>query len=149
MAGEQQSQGFELSATGKLTKDLDIIATYTNQDTEITEDFSEAVVGNGLSAAPENMASIWANYRLDALYFGLGAQYSSGDTYWRRARAYYETGSYTMVQAMAGYDFTEQLSVQLNIDNLTDEKVATDYSARGHFRPADPRVIKLSARYSF
>ena len=63
--------------------------------------------------------------------------------------AYFDTGSYTAFNAMAAYNFTDQLTLELNIDNLTDKDYVTDYSARGHFRPANPRNIKLTARYQF
>lgn len=149
LAGEQEAKGFEFSASGKIADDLDIIATYTKQDTEVTKDFDEDSIGDGLSAAPENMASLWLNYTMDAFKFGIGAQYSSGDTYWRRQMAYYESGNYTLVQAMVGYDVNDSLTVQLNVDNLTDKDRVTDYSARGHFKPGDPRVVKLSASYKF
>lgn len=79
----------------------------------------------------------------------LGAQYTSGNTFWRRNRAYFEAKSGTIAQAMAAYKITEALDVQLNIDNLTDKEFITDYSARGHFRPGAPRKIKLSVNYQF
>ena len=149
LAGEQEAKGFELSVNGKITEDLSILAGYTHQDTEVTKDFSEDKVGNGLSAAPDDTANIWLEYNIEKFTLGLGAQYSSGNTYWRRDRAYFETGSITLIQAMAAYQVTDALQVQFNIDNLTDKEFVNDFSARGHFRPGSPRVIKLSANYVF
>jgi catecholate siderophore receptor len=50
---------------------------------------------------------------------------------------------------MAVYDVTENLNVQVNVDNLTDDRYVTDYSAWGHFRPNDPRNVRLNIRYTF
>lgn len=149
LAGEQESKGLELSASGSLTEQLSVLASYTHQETEITKDFSPETQGNGLSAAPEDSASVWINYELDKLSLGAGAQYSSGNIYWRRNTAYFDSGSQTLLNIMAGYDVTDKLGVQFNIDNLTDKEYITDYSARGHFRPGNPRTMKLTLRYQF
>ncbi len=149
LAGEQVATGFEFTATGKITADLDVVATFTNQDTEVTKDYNPDTQGNGLSGAPDNMASVWLNYEPSQWQFGVGAQYSSGDTYWRRNTAYFETGSYTLLHAMVGYEFSKEFVLRLNVDNVANKSYITDYSARGHFKPADPRLIKLSAQYRF
>ena len=149
LSGEQEAKGFELSANGMITENLSVLAGYTHQDTEVTKDFTPDKVGNGLSAAPDDTANIWLEYNIEKFTLGLGAQYSSGNTYWRRNTAYYETGSYALIQAMAAYQVTDALQVQFNVDNLTDKEFVNDYSARGHFRPGSPRVMKLSANYVF
>lgn len=149
LAGEQEAKGLEFGIEGQITDQLEIKANYTKQDTEVTKDFDEDVQGDGLSAAPENMANIWLTYTLNDWEFSAGANYSSGNTYWRRAKPYFESGSATLLSAMASYQATDNLKLQLNIDNLSDEEYVTDYSARGHFKPGAPRIIKLTANYSF
>ncbi|EXJ11991.1 MULTISPECIES: TonB-dependent receptor [Nitrincola] len=152
-SGEQRSRGFELSATGQLSDELSLIGTYTRQNAKVTEDAPAAngntTLGNGLTAAPDQSASLWMTYAKGPLTLGAGAEYNSGNTYWRQQRAFYETGSVTLVNAMASYEFTNQLKAQLNVSNLTDKEYVTDYSARGHFKPGDPRNIKLSLNYNF
>lgn len=149
LAGEQQAKGLELGLTGAISDDLNLIAGYTWQETEVTKDFNPDTQGNGLTAAPEHSASVWLTYGLDALTLGGGVQYSSGNVFWRQNRAFYESGDLYLVSLMASYDISEQLRVQLNADNLTDEEYVSDYSARGHFRPGAGRNIKLGVRYSF
>ncbi|NMR25389.1 TonB-dependent siderophore receptor [Pseudoalteromonas sp. NEC-BIFX-2020_015] len=149
MGGEQEAKGVEFSATGQITTDLSILASYTHQKTEVTKDTNPLTQGDGLTAAPKDTASIWLDYTLGKLTLGGGAQYSSGNIYWRRNMAYYDSGSITTVNLMAAYDVTDKMTVQLNIDNLTDKSYVTDYSARGHFRPANPRNVKLSVNYQF
>lgn len=151
IGGEQEATGFELSAVGALTDNLSLTANYTQLDAEITQSSDVDDIGNGLSAAPDSTASLWGTYQAldNRLTLGLGANYSSGDTYWRRNMPYFETGSYTEVQAMAAYQVTDGMRLQLNVDNLTDEVYVADYSAWGHFLPNDPRTIKLSVNYNF
>jgi len=50
---------------------------------------------------------------------------------------------------MANYDINDQLSMQLNIDNLLDE---TYYSQIGFFRQlayGEPRSVNLNLKYNF
>jgi len=148
--GEEESKGFELSATGQLTDTLSITASYTKQDAKVTEDASSSDnVGDGLSSAPDESASVWLSYKGEKLGLGIGAEYTSGNDYWRRSEVYFTTGEVTLVNAMASYAFTENLSAQLNISNLTDERYATDYSAKGHFLPGNPRNVKATVKYDF
>ncbi len=156
-SGEQESKGVELSATGQLTDTISITASYTHQNAEVTEaadqtnrsgDITNAT-GNGLSSAPKDSAAVWLSYQGEKLGLGLGAEYNSGNDYWRQNRVYFTTGEVTLVNAMASYAFTENLSAQLNISNLTDERYATDYSAKGHFLPGNPRNVKATVKYDF
>jgi catecholate siderophore receptor len=149
LSGEKEAKGFELSLNGAINENFSILAGYTHQSTEVTKDFNPDTQGNGLTAAPDDTANIWLQYEQDKLTLALGAQYSSGNTFWRRNSAYFETNSGTIVQAMAAYKIVDDFDVQLNIDNLTNREFITDFSARGHFRPGAPRTIKLSVNYQF
>jgi catecholate siderophore receptor len=83
------------------------------------------------------------------LNVGGGIYYNSGETYWRRNTAYFTVDSYTTLFLMASYQVTEDLKLQLNVDNLTDEEYVVDYSAKGHFRPGNPRSVAVFANYTF
>jgi catecholate siderophore receptor len=80
---------------------------------------------------------------------GGGIYYNSGETYWRRNTAYFTVDSYTTLFLMASYQVTEDLKLQLNVDNLTNEEYVVDYSAKGHFRPGNPRSVAVFANYTF
>ncbi|WP_017444844.1 TonB-dependent receptor [Gayadomonas joobiniege] len=150
-SGEQKASGFELGAIGQLTDSLSISANYVNLDTEISQSSDPDDIGDGLQAAPEDTASLWLSYTglQDKLNVGGGLNYNSGETYWRQNYAYFTVDSYTTAFLMASYQVNEQLKVQVNIDNLTDEEYVTDYSAKGHFRPGDPQNFSIFAKYDF
>ncbi len=149
LSGEQEAKGIELTATGKLSDNVNILAGYTHQKTEVTKDFNSESQGNGLTAAPEDTASVWLTYDLNKWTLGAGGQYSSGDIFWRRNTAYFDSGSLTLFNAMASYTFSDNLLLQFNVDNIADKEYATDYSAKGHFRPGPGRNMKFSLRYQF
>ncbi|NRA82415.1 MAG: TonB-dependent siderophore receptor [Gammaproteobacteria bacterium] len=150
LAGKQRVEGFELSINGEINDDLSIIASYTHQKSEVLQDFSQDSVGNGLTSTPEHTANVWINYAAsDKLSLGAGANYTSGDIYWRKNTAFFDTGSTVLINAMASYQVNDALGLQLNINNLTDKDYITDYSAKGHFLPGAPRNIKLGLTYQF
>ncbi|MEC4727656.1 TonB-dependent siderophore receptor [Shewanella sp. D64] len=149
LSGEQEAKGLELTVTGKLSDNLNILAGYTHQKTEVTQDLSIETQGNGLTAAPENSANVWVTYDMDKLTLGAGGQYSSGDIYWRRNTEYFDSGSLTLFNAMASYTFSDNLLLQFNVDNIADKEYIIDFSAKGHFRPGPGRNMKLSLRYQF
>lgn len=147
--GEEESTGIELSATGQFTDTLSVIASYTHQHAKVTKINDSDYEGDGLSSAPEDSASIWFAYSGQKLGLGIGAEYTSGIDYWRHGEAYFSTGEVILYNAMASYKFTDQLSAQLNIANLTNETYVTDYSAKGHFLAGYGRNAKATLRYDF
>lgn len=155
LSGEQTSKGLEFSAVGQLQDNLSLSFSYTHLDTEITEtaQTSQADLGNGLSASPDDTASLWLSYLPGfadgKLSLGGGLQYSSGDVFFRQNRAFFDTGSYSIWNFVGSYQIQDNLKVQANINNVFDEKYITDFSARGHFRPGTPRFASLSMSYDF
>ena len=59
-----------------------------------------------------------------------------------------ETPTYTLVDAMIGYDW-DQYSVSVDIDNLTDKTVLTSCLSRGDCFYGQQRTIMANFRYKF
>ncbi|CAA0091990.1 putative TonB-dependent receptor BfrD [Zhongshania aliphaticivorans] len=119
LEGEQIVQGLELGINGAITDQWAIIANYTYTDSEITESGDPTEEGEVIYNTPEHSASLWTTYQLDrAWQVGGGLQYI-GD---------YQNGStteldaVTLVNATASFQATKNLKLQLNANNLTDEK---------------------------
>lgn len=151
LTGEQKAKGFELGAVGSITDNLSVSASFVKLDTEVTQDLTAESEGNGLQGSPDKTANLWVSYAAmeDKLNVGGGLNYNSGETFWRRNTAYFEVDPYTTAYLMASYQATDDLKVQLNIDNVTDKEYVTDYSAKGHFRPGAPRSFALNVKYDF
>ena len=110
--------GFEAQIQGTLTESWYINAGYSYLDGEVESDEDDD--GNRPRELPEHMFSVWNNFIVsDALGFGLGLVYydevfidNGNDT---------RLPSYVRVDAAVYYTLSENLRVQLNIENLTDE----------------------------
>jgi iron complex outermembrane receptor protein len=135
-AGEVESQGIELEGRVQLTDSLRLLGSYTFTEVEYTRPYfnraadglTRNVEGNTPAQTPEQMASLWADYRfasgrLAGLSAGLGVRYM-GMT-WADAENTEQVPSYTLFDASLGYDLAQVglkgTEVRLSANNLTDE----------------------------
>ncbi|MDD0845246.1 TonB-dependent siderophore receptor [Pseudomonas sp. Gutcm_11s] len=128
-SGEVKVQGLELEATGNVTEELKLIATYTRTK---SEELDGEFAGNRLQLVPEEQMSLWADYSwksglLNGFGVAAGARYV-GDTYGDRANTWIgHAGSYTVYDAALKYDLgrtnhsLDGVSVGLNVKNLLNK----------------------------
>ncbi len=110
--------GFELQLSGALSEDWHVSVNYSNLDGEIVE--RSGPTGRTPRELPENTFSVWSTYQInDRFGIGLGATYQDESFINNSNSAVLP--SYTRVDASAYYDISDDLRVQLNIENLTDE----------------------------
>ncbi len=113
--------GYELQLSGYLTDRWFLSAGYANLDKPIDSK------GYRLKETPESAFSIWNNFSVsDRLALNLGIIYQDSSLITgydsKKKKFYSETlPDYTRVDAGATYALSEKTSIQLNIENLTDE----------------------------
>ncbi len=122
--GEVTSRGLELEAVASLTNNINLTAAYTYNDVKITKSSSiDETLGKRLPRAPQNMASLWADYTiregaLSGLGFGGGVRYvgvSAGDDL-----NTFDVPAYTLVDAMIRYEI-DSWRFSVNATNLFDQ----------------------------
>lgn len=124
---EQNVYGFEAQFIAQLTDEWFLSAGYSSLDGEITDETDPSVDGNRPRELPEHSFSVWNRYQLtEKLGLGLGVIYQDA-TYITEDNDT-ELPSFVRVDAAAYYDINENLRLQLNIENLTDE----DYYPNAH-----------------
>lgn len=105
-SGEARSRGIELEAKVGVTKDLELIGTYTYLDTKYTKD-NDGLEGKRLPAVPRHQASAWAMYHmpegtaLTGLGVGAGVRFT-GST--MNTANSFKVPSFTLVDATVSYD---------------------------------------------
>lgn len=154
--GEYRSRGLELEAKGGLTKSLDVIASYTLLNPEITESNSFNV-GNRPRGIPLESFSARLDYTIRAgaargLGFSLGMQHigSSPSADGARNSAavapanYFTVPAFNLVNAGVRY---EQGPVEwiLNVTNVEDKTTYDCWSAKCWYGPG--RDARLSVTY--
>ncbi len=153
--GERRIQGVELTATGQISRNWNVSAGFTTLDSEITKGNSDTNDKDDKTFAytPDYAFTSWTTYRLPfGLVIGGGARYTDGLTRGADGAAGTpeHTDGYWVVDAMASYPVTKQLSVQLNVYNVTDEEYVAAINKSGYrYTPGEPRSAILSVNYSF
>ncbi len=146
--GDSQVTGFEIGASGKLTDQWSIYGGYAYLKSELVRSLTTANVGHELANTPENSFSIWSTYDMTPdLTVGGGAVFV--DSRWTSVANDSRVPSYWRFDAMAAYKVTQNLKVQLNIYNLTDEYYFDSVAGAGYAIPGQGRYVSVSARASF
>lgn len=158
--GEVHSRGVELGAKFALAAGLNLSASYTYADVEVTKSNVATTLGKTPVGAPEHMASLWADYTigsgvLEGLNFGAGVRYM-GSTYGDAANTKaMKVPAYTLFDASVSYDFgnydpkMKGLTLAVNATNLFDkEYVAACASAYQCFYGTG-RVVMATASYKW
>lgn len=127
--GKTQVQGIELSAVGQITNFWQVTAGLAKTSTkQIDQRAANGTVTDGVRWSPDLTATVWSSYQLDKLTLGLGARYTSEQ---KRIITVGGTGnvpnipSSWVADAMMAYQFTDKVSVRLNIYNLFDKEYLT------------------------
>ena len=137
-----KTKGAELELTGELSRGWNIAAGYTYSLSE------DAKGQRAITQIPRHSVKLFTTYRLpdtlNKLTVGGGINWQSMSGYVGEA----QQSSYTVVNAMARYEFSKQFSATLNVNNLFDKSYYSGLSAYGGVYGA-PRNVMLSARYAF
>ena len=165
MVGKKVVNGVELGLTGRVTKEIDVFGGYTYMDSEqknigtVTSGALKGlpVAGTGLAFpnTPKHSFSLWANYRPNAkLTLGLGAfgQSEAVGGYGYTTDGHLVTRAipgYVRLDAMVSYKFTPNLSLQVNVQNLTNkEYYASTYTTHyATMAPGRAVIATLKARF--
>jgi catecholate siderophore receptor len=116
---ESSIQGFEAQLLGQFTENWTVSAGYSYLDGEV-EDQDPSIDGNRPRELPEHMFSIWNRYQLTGK-LGLGLGFIYYDDVFIATDNDTKLPSYFRVDAAAYYELTDNLRLQLNVENLTDE----------------------------
>lgn len=135
------SKGVELEVSGKLTDHWDLSAGFAN---------FEAKEANGAkfnTRAPRSNINIFTKYSVNDFSLGAGVNWKS-DTYVGTGSRQVSQDAYATVDVMAAYNFSKNVTGQLNINNLFDKKYYSGYSANA-YAYAEPVNGMLSLKYKF
>ncbi|OUM03987.1 catecholate siderophore receptor Fiu [Variovorax sp. JS1663] len=157
--GKTRVQGVELSAVGQITPAWQVIAGLAHIETEILEGSRTSATQQGaqIRYSPRNTATLWTSYKFPiGLTIGGGLRYVSTQ---QRATTnavstattfFPEIPSYTVFDAMIGYEVNKNVSVQLNLYNLTDKFYLARVNNGGNrLVLGTPRSAVLSANFKF
>src|SRR5581483_3014285 len=146
LQGTQRAKGFELAATGSVTRAWKIFAAYTFIDGKIIKSNTPAEIGRYFQNTPRNSFSIWSTYRVWKLNLGLGPRFVDR-RYGNNTNTRY-VDPYWTLDALASYPITSKLDLRLNLYNLNNAYYF-DRLGGGHLVPGPARVAMVSTNFHF
>ena len=144
----QRVRGFTIGTLGQITPQWQVLANFGYLD---TQQISQNAVNNGkrLVLTPEFSGSLWTTYALPrGITLGGGLRYM--DEVFVNAANTIRVPNYSLVDAMVEYDVNTNLSLRLNVNNLTDELYIRNVNNNGgRYNPGTPRSAILTSTVRF
>lgn len=135
------SKGIEFTASGKITDDF-------NLDFGLANFEAEDAKGDKFSTdSSRTTANLWAKYTIDDYRFGAGLNYKS-KVYTGSGASKITQDAFITTDLMAGYKINKSLDLQLNINNVFDEKYYEGIGVNSMVY-GDPRNFTLGMKYIF
>ncbi len=140
-----ESEGFEVEVAGHLTDELTVQAGFTQLTKMEDERGDEA--RTFIPRKTLKMLVSWNPAAVAGLDMGLSTRWQD-ETYFDSTYGRVTQDSYVVVGAYANYAITNDLTLGLNVDNITDEKYFSSVKYEQAYYAA-PRSVNVSAKYSF
>ena len=145
----QRSRGLEWEIGGNITRNLQIMAGYAYQDTELTRALSASVpAGTVLPLVPEHSGYVWGRWDINARW-GLGFGINGRGAVYTTTSNKVRLPGFSRIDAAVYYKAGEHLKLQANIENLADKRYYASAHNDNNISFGSPREVKLSAYLDF
>ncbi|KQB52881.1 ligand-gated channel [Pseudomonas endophytica] len=149
---ESKTKGYEAEISGELSPGWQLQAGYTHK---IARDKDSEKISTW---EPQDQVSFYTSYKLkgnlDKLTLGGGARWQSAG--WQtlynsglRSSEKFTQDPYWLVDLMARYQLTENLSATLNVNNVFDKAYYTNIGFYTSAYYGDPRNVMVTTRWDF
>ena len=168
-AGNQLVKGMQVSATGRISRDFDVIAGYAYLDSKvIASNYYPGSIGAPLANVPRQTFNAWVTHPLGFRFAGgLGGNYVASRTAsstipyvataWTgttpanavvTATALKQVPGYWAFNALVKRSITERVELQVNVDNLLN-RFYIDEPHPSHLVPGAGRSALFGVNYKF
>ena len=147
LQGQQRVSGGEISASGSLTRDWQVLAGYTFLASRTVDSNTPAEIGKELVNTPRNSFNLWSTYDLPRGFSVGGGLRFVGRRFGNTINTRW-VDSYWTFDAMASFPLSKHVDLRLNLYNLTDTYYF-DRLGGGHLIPGPSRSATLSTSFRF
>lgn len=150
--GKVQSQGIEMEVSGQLAEGWQVYSGYTLNNSKYLEAADTQKGTNFSKHTPQHLIRVYSSYQLPGRWekwsagAGLTAQTSTTTNY------DVSQGGYTIFNANIGYQYSKQIRLSLNGNNLTDKEYYVGVSNRhrgGNNFYGDPRNFMFNVKWVY
>lgn len=134
--------GFEMQLKGQVTDKLSITAGYSNMEGETSS-------GGAPREIPETTFSLWSMYEVnDKFGLGLGITYQD-ESFIGNNNTSRKLPDYERIDLAAYYNVSEETTITLNVENLTDELYFPHSHSSHQASVGEPLNTRVSLRRNF
>lgn len=151
-AGRARSEGVELDVNWQASDQINFTAVYAYTDTKIVRDTRPALLGSGLSNVPQHSAALYGFYQSNgdqagSISLGGGVTYVGGRP-GDDINSGFRLPSYVTARLNAGYQISDNVSVHIDAENLTNAFYLESSFSNVWITPGAPRSIKGRVKVS-
>lgn len=153
--GQETATGFEIEAVGKINKNLEVLANYSFNNTIISKNDDETLVGLVKENAPNHISGTWIKYTFkETAIKGLGLAVGHSQVSRRRTFAKYSSGDWLYLPSYAVFNASlfyqvNKFRMAVNLNNITNETYFIGgYNFQRNWTGA-PRNFLVSVGYTF
>jgi catecholate siderophore receptor len=159
--GKKRVDGIELAASGELARGWSVTASAALMNAKVTDGTVNAAATNNqnnaaMSFSPKKTMTLWSTYQLPS-GFTLGGGVRYIDTLARTASTTISGASntpyaqsYWVADAMAAYQLSKNVNIQLNVYNLSNTRYVASLNNSGtRYIPGAERSAKLSMNLAY
>jgi catecholate siderophore receptor len=154
--GEKNVRGVEFGVSGQINPNWQVSAGIASMDTKVKSGASATQQGAQINFSPKLTFTSWTTYKLPmGLTLGGGARYVDSQVTQVNNGMTATTGlpkisSYWVADLMAAYEINKNVSLQLNVTNVTDKDYITSVNnGRSRLALGAERAYSLSANLQF
>ncbi len=145
--GEVTSRGLELTLTGALTANWNVLANYAKNRIFISKSTIEGEIGSGFGDTPRDAFSVWTTYQPRELAPGLkvGVGYRTNS---ERVAYGLTLPAFSVLDALVSYQY-RKVGLAVNGFNLTGKRYATGTFGSSYYFEGAPRNVQVSLSYNW
>ena len=147
--GESRTEGGEITLTGYLTDEWEVVTGYSYQEAEVVQGaLTSPTNGNTIALVPRHTFSLWNKYQfLPNWAAGLGV-ISRSDMYANIDNNVTLPG-FARVDAALFWDINENFKAQLNVENVFDIDYYSTAHSNNNITPGAPRAAYFTLTSKF
>jgi catecholate siderophore receptor len=155
----QETKGLELGVSGKVNNKWSVFGGYAFQDGQIDKEFSTGtgssrqttLSGTELGQTPRQTFSLWNRYQFNEVWGAAIGVISRSEMYALTPTITNSTilPGYTRIDAAIYGQFTKNLRLQVNLENLTNKEYALSAHNNNNILPGSPLAGRATLIYNF
>ena len=151
----QEIKGLELGVSGKVSTKWSLFGGYALQDAKITDDYdrgnNRVSAGSDAAQTPRQTFSLWNRYQFSEVWAAALGVISRSEMYAAIPTATTSTvlSGYTRLDAAIYGQFTKNLRLQINLENLMNKEYALSAHNNNNIVPGSPLAGRATLIYNF